>query len=257
MSVNPLHPHKTFRLEPNWKICLFAALLLPVLIALGFWQLERAGQKQTIQHALEVRQALPPLDWTEYPGRTQSEDALEYRWVTVQGQFSANKTWLIENKTWQGRIGFHVVTAFILPDGDSLLVNRGWIPGTGYRDRLPVFVTPQGRMTMTGQLSLPSENRMLADAAAGSGDWPRLALAVDTARMAAEAGRTFWPHVLYPREDAEGSFVRDFNPAVMSSDTHRGYAVQWFGLAVALVILTLFANSNLASVIRERFRKSA
>lgn len=257
MSVNPLHPHTKFRLEPNWKICLFGALLLPVLIALGFWQLERARQKQTIQHALEVRQALPPLEWTEYRTWPHAEEALEFRWMTIQGQYSADKTWLIENKTWQGRIGFHVVTAFILPDGDSLLVNRGWIPGTGYRDRLPAFVTPQSQVTMTGQLSVPSENRMLADAAAGSGSWPRLALAVDPVRMAAETGLAYWPHVFYPQEGAKGSFVRDFNPTVMSSNTHKGYAVQWFGLAAALVILTLFANSNLASVIRDRFRKSA
>lgn len=256
MSVNPLHPHTSFRLEPNWKICLFGALLLPVLIALGFWQLERARQKQTIQHALEVRQALPPLNWTQYRNWPQSSDPLEFRWMTVQGQFSADKTWLIENKTRQGRNGFHVVTVFMLPDGDSLLVNRGWIPGTGYRDRLPAFTTPQGQITMTGQLSLPSENRMLADEESRSGSWPRLALAVDTTRMAAETGRAFWSHVFYPQEGANGSFVRDFSPTVMSADTHRGYAVQWFGLAVVLVILTLLANSNLAVVIRERFRKS-
>ena len=103
---------------------------------------------------------------------------------------------------------------------------------------------------------LNDQNRMLADEESRSGSWPRLALAVDTTRMAAETGRAFWSHVFYPQEGANGSFVRDFSPTVMSADTHRGYAVQWFGLAVVLVILTLLANSNLAVVIRERFRKS-
>lgn len=112
-------------------------------------------------------------------------------------------------------------------------------------------------MTMTGQLSVPSANRMLAGAATGNGSWPRLALAVDTTRMAAEIGHVVWPHVFYPQEGSEGAFQRDFSPTVMSADTHRGYAVQWFGLAVVLVILTLIANSNLAGVIRDRFRKSA
>jgi len=56
---------KTLRFTINWKVTTFSILLMPILVSLGIWQLERAEQKQTILEQWETQQALPPLKLTE------------------------------------------------------------------------------------------------------------------------------------------------------------------------------------------------
>ncbi len=270
MSVNSSFSHGGFRLELNWKICLFSILMLPLLVLLGFWQLDRAKQKQTIQQALEHQQDLGPIAWHEYAGPliTQAEPALSerdedpaspmsFRQIRLEGRYETDRTWLLENQIYQGRNGYHVVTPLILPDGARVLVNRGWIMGTGYRDSLPAFETPADAVKLVGELRNPSLNRLLAGAEPRSGDWPRQILSLDPVAAASDLDGPVWSHVFYPQADMPGVFITNFQPITVTADKHLGYALQWFGLAVALIVLTVFANSNLAEVLRERFLKKS
>lgn len=271
MSANSSFSHGGFRLELNWKICLFSILMLPLLVSLGFWQLNRAEQKQTIQQALERQQDLEPIAWHEYAGplmpsvgEVQVESAtdgeltpMSFRQIRLEGHYDPDKTWLIENQIYQGRHGYHMITPFILPDGAQVLVNRGWIIGTGYRDRLPAVETPTGELELTGELRQPSVNRLLAGAQAQVGQWPRQILSLNPAEIVRELEGPVWSHVFYPQAALPGVFVTNFQPVTVTADKHWGYALQWFGLAVALIVMTVFANSNLADVLRKRFSKTS
>ncbi len=270
MSVNSSFSHGGFRLELNWKICLFSILMLPLLVLLGFWQLDRAKQKQTIQQALEHQQDLGPIAWHEYTGPVITEPdaalvegagdpaaSMSFRQIRLEGHYETDKTWLVENQIYQGRNGYHVVTPLILPDGARVLVNRGWIMGTGYRDSLPTIETPAGALELLGELRTPSLNRLLAGSHAGGGDWPRQILSMDPAEAARDLEGPVWSHMVYPQADMPGVFIRNFQPITITADKHLGYAFQWFGMAIALIVLTVFANSNLAEVLRERFSKKS
>ena len=50
--------------------------------------------------------------------------------------------------------------------------------------------------------------------------------------------------VLLLDKDQPGGFVREWNPVVVGPERHVGYAVQWFALAAALVILYVWVNLN-------------
>ncbi len=57
--------------------------------------------------------------------------------VRVAGQFDTERQFLLDNISHDGQPGYEVLTVLRLADGSGLLVNRGWVPFTGYRDRLP------------------------------------------------------------------------------------------------------------------------
>ena len=125
-----------FAFKLNWKITLFTLLLLPLLVSLGFWQLHRAQEKQTIQEEYQQQQALPPV---EFDGTEMGEG--NYRRVRMTGKFVVDRYWLLENKIQNGRLGYHIIMPFEIGDGaqgsTQIVVNRGWVEAKPYREELP------------------------------------------------------------------------------------------------------------------------
>lgn len=234
----------------NWKICLFSLLLLPLLIGLGFWQLQRAEQKATLQELLIQQQDLPPLAWVA--GASVPTDASEYlyRRVTMQGQFNQRQIWLLENRIRHGRVGYEVLTPFYLANGGAVLVNRGWIAGTGYRDQLPQ-VPPAQTQSISGNLVTPSKNSLLQQELVADA-WPQTVLQIDLEQMQALLATPLLPWVLQVDPEHASALDAQWSNINMPASKHLGYAWQWFAMAVALVILTLFANSNLGQVLSQR-----
>lgn len=230
-----------FKLEINWKITLFSLLLLPLLVGLGFWQLQRADEKSTIQQLLVEQQARPPVS-LDAQTLTDAGDWL-YRPVAVTGKPDRNRVLLLENQIHQGRIGYHLLVPLLLDDQKVLLVNCGWLPAHADRRQLPVLPVLPEAVTLRGRLVKPSENPLLREQASDS--WPRLVLQVDTAALAQSLGKPVSPWLLQLDADSPLALLVDWRPLNMTADKHTAYAVQWFLLALALVILTLFANSNL------------
>ncbi len=231
-----------FRLDINWKISVFSLLLFPILVGLGFWQLQRADEKSTIQQLLEEQQARPPvtLDSVNLP----DDQEWLYRKVRVSGRPDAQRTWLLENQIQQGRPGFNLIVPLVLDNREILLVNCGWLPAPQDRAQLPMLPQLPASVTVTGRLVKPSRNPLLREPPS-SADWPRRILQVDTDVAAAALGAPVSPWLLQLDGDSPMALLVDWRPLNMSAAKHQAYAVQWFLLASALVVLTVFANSNL------------
>ena len=239
-----------FAWELNWKVCVFSALLLPLLCGLGLWQLERAEEKLTLQQSLELEQAKPAIAFEQYQN-TADVNAFSYREVTVMGHFLVNTYWLMENKVHQGQIGFEVLMPFMTDTGQMVMVNRGWVPGLGYRDRLPEITTPENTQTLSGRLVRPTQNTLLADAKVAQSGWPKLILESNFAHFEQALGHSLWPQILQLEPFSPGAFITQWQPINMTAAKHQAYAVQWFGLAIALAVLTLIANSNLLQWLKQ------
>ena len=52
--------------------------------------------------------------------------------------------------------------------------------------------------------------------------------------------------------DSPAALRTGWEIVTVSPEKHRGYAVQWFMMAAALVVLSAFANSNLAGWLKSR-----
>lgn len=231
---------------------MFSLILLPLLLTLGVWQLHRAEQKHTLQDLLSQQQDLPPLQW---PGDTSRESDRLYRQVAMVGQFDPQKLWLLDNRIVHGRVGYEVIVPFHLNTGDVVLVNRGWLAGTGYRDRLPAVPLADNVGSVTGQLVKPSKNALLKPQPL-TGDWPQTILQIDTRHMQQAFDAPLLPWVL--QIDAQHSAALDVNwqNINMPASKHLGYAWQWFTMALALIVLSVFANSNLGQVLSQARKKS-
>lgn len=229
-----------FKLEFNWKISLFTVVLLPVMVGLGFWQLQRADEKNTIQQSLEQQQALPPIDLAQ-AGPTENT---AFRRVRFFGRPDSQHIWLVENQVYQGKIGFHFLVPVVLEDGRTILVNAGWVPGGGQRGEIPPLPTLPETAVFTGQLRTVSQNRLLRGELVDAG-WPKRILQVDIPAMEKSLGQPLSPWVV--QLDAASPMAQTvYWPALnMSADKHIAYAVQWFLMAFVLAILWLYANSNL------------
>lgn len=228
-------------LKPKLRATLALAVvgvLLAMLVRLGLWQLDRASEKLEIRDRYEARVAAPPVDLaTTLLG---ADDV--FRRGRATGVYEADKQLLIDNAVLDGRAGYRVVTPLrVGGDGVRLLVDRGWIPGSGDRRQLPPAPVPVGEVTVSGLLTLPAEHYFSLEQsppAAGQRVWQNL----DLARYRELHPGALAPLVLQlaPGVAGVGGFER--RPVVYSDQwiaRHRGYAVTWFGLAAVLLAGTV------------------
>ena len=219
-------------------LILFAALLAAAATArLGWWQLDRAAQKNALQAAIETRRALPTL-----PAGELARDALEatrqnHRQVMLVGHWMPAATIFLENRQRQGRPGFLLLTPLLLDDGSAVVVQRGWLPREFIeRTRVAAPLLPHGEVRVSGRIA-PAPPRLYEFDAAASGP---IRQNLDLAAYAAEVGQPLRPLSLLqlapgePAASADG-LDRDWPQPAADVHKHYGYAFQWFALAGLIV----------------------
>ena len=245
----------TLKLDVEWRTAVFTAVLLPVFVSLGFWQLERADEKEALATAFEQRSAAPPqvVSSTLMEG---DPELLAYLPVVAEGQFLPERHILLDNRIQGGRYGYEVVSVMSLPTNQLLLVNRGWIAGDPARRALPDIPELTGPVTVSGHVYVaPGDPYLLAEQDL-SGQWPlRLqALEMDKLSVALteRLGASLLPYPLRIDAGEPGSLAVDWQVVNVSPAKHLGYAVQWFTMAAALLLLFIFRSSNLWQLLRGR-----
>lgn len=221
----------------RWLPTLMLALPIPLFIALGFWQLDRADQKREQARMLSERAEMPAFD---LDAPVSDPESLRFRKLRASGSFEADGQILIENRRRGNRIGFHVVTPLRIQGSDlRVLVNRGWIPAEPDGDPTPAPV-PEGEATVTGEAHIPYLPALVLHEGAGAAKdwgerWPYL-----TVDLYAEiADYPVQPVViLLDPGDADG-FLRSWPREVPEEGMHVGYAIQWFAFAAIAMIVWL------------------
>lgn len=206
--------------------------VLPVLLWLGAWQLDRASQKREMFERFGADDA--PV---AYPSIADAApEDVRYRRVVATGRYDAARQFLLEGMTRDGRPGLHVLTPLALGDGSFVIVDRGWIPETRTRDTrpdLPVGVGPREVAARAVPFYAPG---LRLEAPPGEG-WPRRVLYPTPVQLAEALGAPVAPHLLWLDAGEPDGFARDWKPAEFGPARHIGYAVQWFGLAITLLLI--------------------
>lgn len=219
----------------DWRLGIFSGVFLPLLIALGVWQLDRASEKQVLLE--QWQQQSETLSWSDH-----LDQGLETgQPVELVGHYSEQFHWLLDNRTRNGVPGYEVLSVFYPNQGDPLVINRGWVPGQRKRVDIPDVATPKGLVSVRGRVGHYPEPPVLADSPDETG-WPRRvqALSVEDARRI-DGGMAKYLVRLDGRQQP-GGFAADWAPDLMGPQTHYGYAVQWFALALALIVLSVIAS---------------
>jgi surfeit locus 1 family protein len=217
-------------------------ILLPVLTGLGFWQLDRAGQKQHLQQQYDAGLSAPPLTLT-----TALVDiaSVKYRRVVVRGVYAPAQEILLDNRIYQGQAGYHVFTPLHIAGGDRrVLVNRGWVAAGRDRQVRPETPAPAGEQQIHGVAVLPSGPGLKLGPAYPEGpDWPGVWQHLELDSYARRAGVPLQPVViLLDPESPAGGFARQWARLDAGIATHQGYALTWFSLAVVLAAIYILLN---------------
>lgn len=161
--------------------------------------------------------------------------AYEFHPAQVQGEWVPEQTLFLDNQIYQGQAGFDVLMPIRLAGTNiNVLVNRGWVAGSGDRSRLPGVVTPQGMQRITGFIRERTPRVGSVGIEARNGIvWSE----VTPAAFAAWAGFSVQPLVLYQTSVAEDGLIRDWPSPGSGADRNRGYAVQWFAMALVTAAL--------------------
>jgi len=230
---------KTFK--PNLIPTIVTLLILPILLHLGFWQLDRAEEKRELIAVFQQQNGLGPLLIID---DIKFDDKLNYRIAEVEGSYNLSRQIFIDNKIYQGRTGVYVMTPFKLKNSEySILVNRGWVPMAIDRAALPKIKTPANILKLSGKIKvLGKEPFMVGEKFQSNEGWPALMQWVNLTDIENKSGLKLLPYIFLLDEKEQSGYVRDWKPVVMQPEKSTSYAVQWFALALALVIIYIVVN---------------
>lgn len=222
---------------------LVTIVILPVLISLGFWQLDRAEQKREILKQYEQQQNGTVLNLNT---TSQQEHIAPYQQVEATGRFDAQRQFLLDNKVHQGRAGYQVITPLLLENSkQAILVNRGWLPQTASRQQLPSIPTPSDVLHVRGKLKTNvDKNFHLGESGVQQHSWPQVIQWLDIKQIKKSLGYQVFPYVILQDADNPAGFVRDWYIKKITPEKNTSYAVQWFALALALIIIFLVVNTH-------------
>ncbi len=211
---------------------LVAGFLIGGFIRLGYWQLSRADQKESIMAAISTSEGKHPIALDRYQHQS------EYQPVILYGDFDPRQI-LLENQLVDGQRGVHVYMPFRPEAGDkTVLVNRGWFPApVGETLTLPSLSTPS---QVEGLLRLPPRvGIQLGEVSLDSNQWPQSMPYLDMGKLSDALNLPLAEQILLSTERSDDAMLRDWKLRSMPPEKHRAYALQWFTMAAAVLILLI------------------
>ncbi len=200
-----------------------------LLLVLGTWQLLRGLDKAQIE-----QRYIEPSKPLALSARTQNWTELDYRPAHLIGDWQWEREFLLENRIHQGQPGYEVLTPFELAHDKALvLVNRGWV---GNPEAVGAS-TPWGDENPHGVLYRPNPGFTLGPTVSGEVRWPQTVLYLDIAALSDHLGRKIEAAVLVLDPAHPAAYTRIWQPVALSASRHYGYAIQWWGLALTLLVL--------------------
>lgn len=212
-------------------------LLATLFVNLGLWQSKRAAEKLQIELQHQV------ADHVSFEQALAGEQ--RFARIDVSGHYDPVRHVLLDNQMWNGRAGVHVFTPFHTLSGTTILVNRGWLPLAANRLSMPDVPTPEHETVLRGMLNiLPVPGRMLGDADKMQQDrWPQLVTYLNLEDISQSLEKPLANWIIQLAESEQNGFEsRDWKPVFLTSRKHKGYAFQWYALAIISIVLWMFTS---------------
>jgi surfeit locus 1 family protein len=227
-------PHSRRSIVPTLAV----VIMTPILIGLGFWQLDRARQKRELIDAFEHGGgAAQTLDEALAGG----VDAALYQRVHLEGHYESARQFLLDGQiVGEGQVGYDVLTPFVLDDGrGTILVNRGFVPQDANRRPVADIAVGELERRVQGRVAhLPRAGMKLGPASESTAaTWPRVMLYPDRAELEAALGAPVLEPILWLDRDEPDGYLRHWQVTDMTPERHIAYALQWFAFAVTIVVI--------------------
>lgn len=225
----------------NRKLPYFATIITLVAVftmcALGFWQIQRAQEKTVRLAQIETRQSSAPLSLEALLSMQDDKRDVPFN---AFGELNTEKYFLLDNRLESGKVGYHVLAQLTTNQG-VLLVNFGWVKAANRRDILPEVNLPFMQLKVNGISQIPFSNPMVTETAKVGDPWPMVVQAIDLDKLSKFSGKSLLPIVMQLDPVHPDGFVRNWKAVVMAPEKHYAYALQWFGLALACILIYIVA----------------
>ena len=220
----------------NYRLLVPSILILATmafLASLGFWQLDRADQKRTIEASIQKAN-------TGVVELIVNQNELlnkEYYEVRLQGSYISDKQFIYDNQIVDQASGYYVLTPFVLTgQSNAIMINRGFIPWNGRRDQLDDIAVDSAFREVKIQVSRPIK-RIELKTSDISNQFPVLIQAIDFDVIEEISSTSFVDVIGLLDPSSDDGFVRKWEPYTGSIEKHIGYAIQWFLMALVLGII--------------------
>ena len=226
-----------------FKFKLIPALIFAItfcgFIVLGFWQIDRADQKNVLNSNYTDRQqeAIIVLDKNNV---IDEKSSLLWRKVEFEGSFLNKQNIILDNQIFNQIAGFNIITPFKIKGSDSLvLINRGWHPNLKNREMLPIINEISGERILQGHIaSFPVSGIKL-----GKNNIETLNSQIfrfqrlDAAELNYFFSAKIMPYMIYLDPIIDKELYGNFKLPAPDSQKNYGYAFQWFAFAITLLII--------------------
>ena len=208
---------------------------MPITISLGLWQIQRAEEKNKIIANYDDLLVSPAIEL--------ERDRTYKNWQPIKASGSFKDLVIYEdNAILNGKAGFKVYHLFETSDGSLIFVHRGFVPRNIVKNDLPIINVPKDKKELVGTVLKKENNSFVKN------------IEESDARIIQEFNSGYISNKFNLENNIylhnflfnlnvrqEDKFDLIEKPVNMSASKHIGYAIQWFGLCVALIILTVYA----------------
>ncbi|MEO8401095.1 MAG: SURF1 family protein [Gammaproteobacteria bacterium] len=212
---------------------LLCAFLFCLCCVLGVWQLHRYAQKKILVTTSQQRLNAAPIPITEL----SKPNDYQFQTVSVAGNYLNQFTLLVQNRFYHDQVGFEVLTPLKIKGEEKLvLIDRGWIAKPN-NSALPKIEPVNSTQHLTGYIKLLNEYQFILGKNILTPEISPLVMQkIDLDEISQVVKQPFYPLMVRLNANAPNGFIRDWTITTMPPERHMAYAVQWFALALVLLI---------------------
>lgn len=230
-----------FEFKPGWLGIVTTVIAVTVFTYLMLWQIGRSEERKQLRHEIMQRSELPVAALKNSENASLHND--RYRRFQIDGSFINQHQVLLDNVVHDGRPGYEVITPFKTTQGESLLVNRGWIDAGRDRTVLPEITVTEEPLSLTVMLDKPRSAPVVGlDIVESNNRWNYL----DLAFYEQYSGLELPDYLLLLGTDSKSGYISKWPEVEDKSGMHIGYAIQWGVFAV--IALGTFLGVNIKRV---------
>ena len=245
----------------RWRWVLVVLALAAVPAGLSAWQWQRGEDKVAtlariaaweLEGAVGLARLAELADAADDRAGDERTAAVDGVKLDFEARWIAPMVWLVDNRIVDRQPGYDVVIA--VEDMDEVraagssgaapraaLVNLGWIAGEGGRDTLPLPAIP-ARLRVQGVFRTEVTGLLLGANVEDHGRWPMRIQQADPAQLAAWLAVPLARRLIHQQQASP--FHIHYRPVVLPPERHRGYALQWGLLALAVIGVALAASAR-------------
>lgn len=222
-----------------WLI--FTLLVFSGLVKLGFWQNDRALQKEQRIASIAQLSQTQALSLEQVLSEKEEINDLP---IMMTGEFANEIIFLLDNQTNERQLGYRVYQVFN-SGNKAVLVNLGWVLGSLNRQELPDVQAIKGPHQLSGHVRKVEQGIMLMEQVLLKNKWPLRVQQIELDKFSTLISRQLLPFVVYLDKTESVGYEKNWQPIVMPPEKHRAYAFQWFSLAIAWLLLMIWASIKL------------